>query len=168
MASILNKAGAPAIAFILAAAFVAPAPAQAGVRAGVLSCNVSSGVGVLITSSRSLGCVYQPSRGRPQYYVGTVRRYGVDIGFTGPGRMEWGVVSAQGGRVPSGALAGQYAGASAAATVGAGVGANVLVGGNNNAFSLQPVSVEGQTGLSVAAGVGELLLEPAAPPRRGR
>ena len=57
-----------------------------------------------------------------------------------------------------GALAGSYAGATASATVGVGVGANVLIGGSNRSISLQPVSIEGNTGLNVAAGIGAITL----------
>ena len=60
-----------------------------------------------------------------------------------------------------GALAGNYGGASAEATVGAGIGANVLVGGSDRTVALQPVSVQGQAGLNVAAGVAGLDLQPA-------
>ena len=41
---------------------------------------------------------------------------------------------------------------------GSGVGANVLVGGSGNSISLQPVSIEGNTGLNVAGGVAEMTL----------
>jgi hypothetical protein len=34
----------------------------------------------------------------------------------------------------------------------------VLVGGSNNAISLQPVSIEGGTGLNVAGGVASMTL----------
>jgi hypothetical protein len=60
-----------------------------------------------------------------------------------------------------GALAGHYAGATAEATVGVGAGANVLVGGSNRTVTLQPVSVQGQTGLNLAVGVAGLDLHPA-------
>ena len=60
-----------------------------------------------------------------------------------------------------GALAGHYVGGTAEATVGAGLGANALVGGSNRTITLQPLSVTGQTGLNVAAGVAELTLAPA-------
>jgi len=60
-----------------------------------------------------------------------------------------------------GALAGNYGGTSAEATVGAGLGANVLVGGSDRTIALQPLSVQGQAGLNVAAGVTELILRPA-------
>jgi hypothetical protein len=66
--------------------------------------------------------------------------------------------------VPLGALAGTYAGVGAEATVGAGVGANVLIGGTGRAFSLQPLSVEGQTGLNIAGGITTVTLQPASAP----
>jgi Protein of unknown function (DUF992) len=59
-----------------------------------------------------------------------------------------------------GALAGGYGGVSAGAAVGVGLGANALAGGLNNSFALQPVSVEGQTGLNAFAGVAGLELRP--------
>ncbi|HEY4995167.1 MAG TPA: DUF992 domain-containing protein, partial [Aestuariivirga sp.] len=62
------------------------------------------------------------------------------------------------GQVRRGALAGSYVGASAQATVIAGLGANVLVGGWSDSINLQPLSVQGQTGLNVAAGLASLNL----------
>ena len=58
-----------------------------------------------------------------------------------------------------GALEGGYAGATASATAGVGVGANVLVGGFDRSITLQPVSIEGSTGLNVAAGIGAISLK---------
>ena len=67
--------------------------------------------------------------------------------------------------LPHGALSGTYTGVGAQASAGAGVGANVLVGGTGRAFSLQPVSVQGQTGLNIAGGVTTVtLLLPPPPP----
>jgi hypothetical protein len=42
--------------------------------------------------------------------------------------------------------------------VGVGGNANALVGGSNDSIALQPVSVEGQTGLNIAVGVAGLTL----------
>jgi hypothetical protein len=53
-------------------------------------------------------------------------------------------------------LAGNYAGATADVAIGIGGGAKVLVGGSNKSVVLQPVSVQGQTGLNLAVGVAEL------------
>jgi hypothetical protein len=75
-------------------------------------------------------------------------------------------VFAPSGRYSRGALAGNYSGASAEATVGAGLGANVLLGGSNRSFALQPVSLQGQSGLNIAAGVADLQLQAAQPVRR--
>jgi hypothetical protein len=150
-------------AWLLGAALLASAaaaPCAAAVRSGLLDCNVSPGIGFIITSSRALACVYHPRHGRPERYVGTIRQFGLAIGITGPSRFVWGVVTA----APRGApypLAGEYAGVGAAATVGAGLSANALIGGNARSVTLQPVSVGVQTGLALSAGVGALLLEPA-------
>ena len=136
----------------------APEAAVAG-PVGQLVCNVSGGTGLLITSSKALNCRYMPAIGaESQHYLGTIRKFGLDLGNSGPGTLTWGVVSL-GGAVGPGSLSGSYTGASASASVGVGAGANALVGGNNGGFTLQPVSVETTTGVNVAAGVSELSLE---------
>jgi len=137
---------------------LAPPAALAG-PVGQLLCNVSGGVGLIITSRRALNCEYAPANGaRHQHYVGTISRFGLDIGAQGPGRLTWDVVSL-GGAVGPGSLSGQFTGATASATVGVGVGANALIGGNAGGITLQPLSVETQSGVNVAAGIGALSLE---------
>jgi Protein of unknown function (DUF992) len=135
------------------------AAAQEGpsARVGTLSCDVSAGVGMIVTSSRSMTCRFQPLRGRAETYTGTVRRYGLELGATSRARMVWGVVAPV-RRVETGALAGTYVGASASGSVGVGGGVNLLVGGSGNSFSLQPLSVQAQRGLNLAAGVSEFVL----------
>jgi hypothetical protein len=134
----------------------APAHAQ-GVQAGVLTCNVASGFGLIFGSSRSVNCTYSPAGGAPQRYVGNIDKFGVDIGYTQGGVMVW-TVLAPTTAPPPGALSGTYVGVTASATAGIGVGANVLVGGSGRTISLQPLSIEGNTGLNVAAGVAGLTL----------
>ncbi len=46
----------------------------------------------------------------------------------------------------------------AGVAVGIGGNANALIGGSNQSVILQPVSVEGQTGLNISAGVAGLTL----------
>jgi Protein of unknown function (DUF992) len=133
-----------------------PAHAQGGAQIGTLSCNVASGWGFVFGSSRALRCTFSGA-GRTEHYAGTIRRFGVDIGFTSAGVLVWGVLAPTSNLAP-GALAGEYVGATGSATVGVGAGANVLVGGSNRTISLQPVSFEGSTGLNVAAGIGALSL----------
>jgi Protein of unknown function (DUF992) len=105
-------------------------------------------------------CRFTNSSGEREVYRGVMRRIGIDLGTTAGGQMLWAVL-APSGRFSRGALAGNYAGASGEATIGAGFGANVLFGGSDRSFALQPVSVQGQAGLNVGAGVAELQLREA-------
>ena len=58
----------------------------------------------------------------------------------------------------SGALAGNYFGGTAQAAVGIGGGVNVLLGGFDKSIALQPVSVEGDTGLYLGLGIAAMSL----------
>lgn len=133
-----------------------PAQAQA-VKAGALTCNVAGGFGFIFGSSKAVNCTFSPNGGPPQHYVGAINKFGVDIGYVQSAVMIWAVLAPTTNPGP-GSLAGTYAGATASATVGVGVGANVLVGGSGNSISLQPLSIEGNTGLNVAGGVAQLTL----------
>ncbi|MCA6110393.1 DUF992 domain-containing protein [Bradyrhizobium cenepequi] len=151
---------------------IVPATAQEAGRArvGTLVCNISPGVGMVIGGQRQLSCVLTSARGRArEAYDGTVSTLGLDIGATSGGQLAWAVFAPT--TMRRGALAGTYVGATAGGTVGAGVGANLLVGGSDRTVTLQPVSVQAQTGLNVTAGVSNLELRPAAGPaprRRAR
>jgi hypothetical protein len=152
-----------ALAVIVALALPAPSIAQGRERTkvGSLTCDISAGIGLIITSKKELTCMFTPSQPGPrEVYTGSITKFGLDLGATTGGEMVWAVYYAPTNR-RFGALAGRYVGASAEATVGAGVGANVLVGGSNRTVSLQPVSVQGQAGLNLAVGVAGLELRPA-------
>ena len=136
------------------------ANAAPGVKVGELTCNVSSGFGFIFGSSKDLHCTYRPSGHPREHYVGTVNKFGVDIGYTEGGILVWGVFAPSSDVAP-GALTGTYAGATANATIGVGLGANVLVGGLNKSIALQPLSIEGNKGLNVAAGIGAISLKSA-------
>lgn len=134
------------------------APVQAAdVKAGILTCNVDSGWGFIFGSSRKLKCTFSPNAGTVERYVGRIRKFGVDIGYQAGGVIVWGVFAPTAG-ISKGALAGDYGGATGSAAVGVGAGANVLVGGSEKSITLQPVSIEGTTGLNVAAGIAEVSL----------
>ena len=134
------------------------AMAQARVEIGVLDCRGSTS-SFIVGSVTELSCMFNPSGGgRPEPYHGTMRRAGVDIGINQQVAVAWGVFAPSSGTRYD--LSGSYGGGAASATLGVGVGANALVGGSGNTFALQPVSVQGQTGLSVAAGVAGLELRP--------
>lgn len=134
-------------------------------KVGTLDCDVSGGIGMIITSQKQMICGFHGASGREEVYAGTITRFGLDIGATTGGQLVWAVFAPSAGWPGPGALAGDYAGATAEATAGVGLGANVLIGGGNRSFALQPLSVQGQTGLNVAAGVANLRLVPARPVR---
>ena len=151
-----------ALAIVAAVALPAPTMAQAPNRTkvGTLTCDISGGIGLIISSHKNVACIFPPSQPGPrEVYTGSINKFGLDLGATAGGEMIWSVHAPSARKF--GALAGSYAGASGEATVGAGVGANVLIGGSNRTVSLQPVSVQGQAGLNLALGVAELNLRPA-------
>ena len=152
-----------ALAVVTAVAMPAAGNAQARaerVKAGTLTCDISAGIGLIVTSKKQVTCMFTPSQPGPrEVYTGSITKFGLDLGATTGGEMVWAVYAPTNRRF--GALAGHYGGATAEATVGAGVGANVLVGGSNRTVTLQPVSVQGQAGLNVAAGVAGIDLRPA-------
>ena len=148
----------------IAAAMMALAPAaQAaddGVNVGTLECRVEEGWGHVIASSRDMACVFRPVDGGSEHYTGELSRYGVDIGYTSDATLIW-AVFAPTSDMRSGGLEGDYGGASAQVTAGVGLGANVLIGGFDRSVALQPLSVEGNTGVALAAGVGVITLREA-------
>lgn len=145
---------------LLALGLAAPAAhsAKEGVKIGVLTCHIEGGIGFIIGSSKAVDCVYQPGGGnRAENYEGRISKLGIDIGVTGDTVVVWAVFAP--GKVKKGALEGTYGGASAEATVIAGLGANVLIGGSNRSINLQPLSIQAQTGLNIAAGIAGLRLD---------
>lgn len=151
------------IAAALSALLAAGAAQAQNTQVGLLQCDVSGGVGLIIASQKELICNFRNSRGEYEVYTGAIRKFGLDIGATTGGQMVWNVL-APSGRVTRRALAGVYAGATAEATIGGGLGANVLVGGSDRSVALQPLSITGQAGLNVAVGVADLILVAAPPP----
>ena len=152
---------AAAIAAAGFAAIVGSADAQpSSVQVGTLTCSMSSSIGLIVGSTKNLNCVFRGQPGEPEEgYTGTMTTIGLDIGVTGGGVIVWTVFA--GTNRYAGMLAGTYAGATAEVSVAAGAGANVLVGGSNRTVTLQPLSLQGQVGLDVAAGIGQLELHPA-------
>ena len=132
--------------------------AQSMVKVGTLNCDVSAGIGMILTQKQTMTCTFTPDvGGPPDLYTGRIDQFGVALGAVKQGVLIWAVVAPASG-VPHGALAGTYTGVGAQATAGAGLGANALVGGTGRAFSLQPLSIQGQTGLNIAAGVTTVTL----------
>ncbi|HEX2654318.1 MAG TPA: DUF992 domain-containing protein [Xanthobacteraceae bacterium] len=145
------------------AALAASAPAasaQSPVQVGVLECRGAATTSFIVGSVHEMRCTLRSSITGRHNYVGVVRRVGFDVGFTDRSVLAWAVLAPT-RKIGAGDLAGTYAGVSAGATIGIGGNANVLVGGLSNSIALQPLSLEGQQGLNIAAGVADLKLSPA-------
>ena len=138
---------------------LASANAAPPVRAGILQCQGGQNVGFVVGSVTSLECVFRSEGRRPEPYIATVRRIGLDLGVTEQTRFSW-AVNTPNSRLGRGELAGSYGGVGANASIGVGGGGNFLVGGPANIYVLQPISLQGQAGLNVAAGIAGIELEP--------
>jgi len=151
--------GGHLFAAVLATGLLAAAPALAQetrVKTGTLRCDVSPGVAVIV-GSRELACQFRPMRGRREAYGGRLTKVGANLGVTGRGVMVWSVFE------PArrhGSLAGTYVGATGEVSLGAGIGANALIGGSNSSVALQPLSMQGQSGVNIALGGATLELVP--------
>jgi Protein of unknown function (DUF992) len=148
-----NLAAGLALALLATAS---AAQAQTRVEVGVLTCTARGSTGFIVGSSRDLRCRFNRP-GRDEYYRGTIDKFGIDIGSTKQASIGWAVLAPT-ANLPPRSLNGTYAGVSAEATVGVGVGANALVGGSQRSIVLQPLSVQAQQGLNIAAGVSQLRL----------
>ena len=138
-------------------AFVAPASAGK-VALGTLDCTIDGGVGYVITSNKGVDCTFRPyNHGPAEKYTGMISKLGVDLGQTHQGQLVWAVLAVTRGH-DQGDLAGHYYGVNAEASVVTGGGANLLVGGLDGAFVLEPLSVQAQTGVNVAVAVTQLEL----------
>lgn len=147
-------------AAIACTAVIGMAQAQQGrVQAGVLECRGGPNVGLIVGSVTNLGCVFRSPNRPDDLYVATVTKIGVDLGITDQTVLSW-AVFAPTAQLGVGDLSGDYAGVTASAAVGLGLGANAMIGGSQNSFALQPLSVQGQTGLSVAGGLQGMTLRP--------
>ena len=150
-----------ALAFILLIFAILPANSQqSGVELGLLDCLIEGGSGFIFGSTKEVRCTFEPAdkTWAPEAYFGVVNRFGLDVGYTKATMMRWAVLASSTNIYAPGALAGDYVGASAEVTAAIGAGANLLVGGSGRTFTLQPLSVQTQTGLNFAVGVSQFQL----------
>jgi hypothetical protein len=148
-----------ALALLSTAALAAPAQAG-GLELGILDCQVDGGTAYVIGSHKGVACTFRPydNAFTPETYTGVISKLGLDIGHTNGGTISWAVLTATDGYRGGGALAGNYFGTSGEASIVTGGGANLLVGGFQRNFTLQPLSVQTQTGLNLALAVQKLEL----------
>lgn len=130
---------------------------EARIEVGTLTCDVEAGTGFILGSSKDMVCSFAGVDDYHENYVGTVKKFGIDIGKTESTTITW-IVFAPTTELESGALEGNYAGLSAEASLGAGLGANAMLGGFDKSIALQPFSGQVQRGLNIAAGIGTMTL----------
>ncbi|SJM34347.1 DUF992 domain-containing protein [Mesorhizobium delmotii] len=153
-----------AITLVAIAASILPSAAQkANTAVGLLDCVVEAGTRFIIGSKKALSCTFTSANPKvaPETYIGVIRKLGLDVGPTPRAVLRWRVLAPTGNVYAPGVLAGDYSGVGAEATAVVGAGANLLVGGSNRTYTLQPLSVQVQTGLNVAAGVTSFQLRAA-------
>jgi Protein of unknown function (DUF992) len=138
-----------ALAALASSTVGASAQQVARVQVGVLECRGGASVGFIVGSVTNLGCVLRADGMPEDRYIATIRKVGLDLGITQESALAWGVFAPVAQLGPGG-LSGNCVG----------VGGNVLVGGSANSIALQPLSVQGQVGISVAAGLESLELRP--------
>lgn len=128
-------------------------------QVGVLECKGGPSIGFIVGAVTNLACVLRINGTPADYYVATIQKVGLDIGITESTALAWAVFApvAQPGR---GDIAGSYVGVDAMAAALVGVGGNVLLGGSNNSIALQPISIQAETGVVIAAGFERMDLQP--------
>jgi hypothetical protein len=136
-----------------------PASAQRSNLIGTLECFVASGSGYVVGSKKDISCTLLDLDDNPlENYIGEIKKYGVDIGFTEESLLRWSVFVGNGTSYEKGSLAGNFAGASASASLAVGLGASVLIGGLTENFALQPIKINQQNGVNIAVGITRMQL----------
>lgn len=157
MKSLTHAAAYALICFLLSTPMTGTASAAGAVHTGILTCHVAGGFGYILGSTRTMDCNFRPNSGSDEEYHGSMSTIGADIGYLASSSIVWAVLAPSANSLP-GALAGTYGGISARVALLGGAGVNALVGGFENSIALQPVSVEGNTGLYIGGGVGVMSL----------
>jgi len=155
-------AGVLAAGSVLLAAPTSQVMAESGkAELGVLTCDkVGMGINLVIHSTAQIECVFKGAGNVEEKYKGeTGIGLGIDLQWKKDEKLGFTVLGASDANAGNHALAGKYGGAGGSAAAGVGAGAQVLVGGSNNAFALQPIALSASTGIGAAGGVTYLNLE---------
>lgn len=158
----MKKTVFAALAATALGAAVPAAVSAADLEVGVLTCKLDGGKNLVVYSTESFECVYNPTKGESEAYEGKIKEVGVDLEIKEGQKLIWSVIAPSFEQEP-GALAGTYVGASASAAVSAGVGGKILVGGSKKSFTLQPLSVAGTEGFGANVGIQSFELTAKAP-----
>ncbi len=131
--------------------------ADGKVEVGTLTCELTDVNNIVVYSNETFSCRYEGTDGSTHMYNGEIDSVGLNLEFKADEVLKWAVVAPATIEKPN-ALEGEYVGASAGASVGAGVSGNVLVGGSEDQFALQPVAVSATSGLGAALTIDNFTL----------
>ena len=132
--------------------------AESRVEAGSLNCGIFAKSNFIIGATKEVDCDFKSVSGKIiASYRGEIKKFGLNLGDAKKTVVTW-VVLAPTSKLKRSSLEGTYVGVAADAAVGIGGGAKVLVGGSNKTITLQPLSVQSQSGLNLAVGVTEMTL----------
>ena len=129
----------------------------------MLTCEkVGGGLNLIIHSTANIECIFKGAGNIEEKYKGeTGIGLGIDLQWKKEEKLAFTVLGGSGANAGNHALAGKYGGAGGSAAAGVGGGAQVLVGGGENSFSLQPIALSASTGIGAAGGVTYLNIEAA-------
>ena len=136
---------------------------SAGVKTGQLVVTAVPGTGhnLIIRSSVDIEAVFTDTAGKKEYYIGEMGyKLGLDLGVKSEDQIAYLVFSPSSDyKTGSYALQGKYFGQKASVELVVGAGVQILLGGFQKSFSLQPLALEGAKGYGVSAGLGYLYLQ---------
>ena len=116
---------------------------------------------LIIRSAVDVEAVFTDMKGNKEYYIGEMgQKLGIDLSHKTDEELGYLVFSvASDYKHGSYAMQGKYFGSKASAAVGVGIGAQVLIGGFEKSFTLQPIAVGGVEGIGASYGMGYLYLQ---------
>lgn len=134
-----------------------------GIKVGSLEVRAIEGTrhNLIIKSSVDVEAVFTDSKGNKEYYIGEMgQKLGVDLSYKTKEVLGYLVFSASSDyKTGSYAMQGKYFGQKATAALGIGTGVQILLGGFDKSFSLQPIALEGVEGAGASLGLGYLYLQ---------
>lgn len=132
--------------------------AHADIEIGTLTCELTDVTNVIVYTNEEFACRFEPNEGDVETYAGEIDSVGVNLQFKDDMTIIWAVIAPTTDAYKPGILEGTYVGGSAEVSIGAGMGAKVLVGGGENSFTLQPISVSGIVGAGAQLGIESFVL----------
>jgi hypothetical protein len=138
---------------------------EEGIKIGSLVIKAVPGTreNLLIRSSVEVQATFTDEAGKKEHYIGEMGiKMGIDLSFKSDETLGYAVFSvASDYKTGSHALQGKYFGQKASAAVGAGPSVQLLIGGLEKSFTLQPIAIGTTEGYGASGGLGYLYLQKA-------